>query len=569
MTRLHKTFAIEVEEHRENGGRIRISTDSVDRYRDRVLPSGANIQNYMANPVVQWGHNYFEPWATIGKTNKIEIGEHTIDVDFDLRPAANQSDPQNVVLLLWNGGWINTASIGFNPMEKVEDEPFITENEHGGRDFLNWDLLEWSLVPIPANQDALRLAVKAFDGIPERSVELPNGNEIVYPQVGADPPEIVTSGHMKIVDDSTANESSIYQPGTTKLPGQLVDSSATYVIKSDPDIDAIVDLVIQKQEADRAGNENAVAWIREIRVSNERGEQSVFAGFHVFSVDIPEDAQKIDFTDDGELTLIPHPDAGKTLHIKEVSFIPPIQIACATWGDDAVYATGGQTKGDEEFLNSEDWETLSISGVLLSLPVQKAFSGKRWGLGLCRMTAKTISAAKRLLIGRVAIPYSAHGDVSRASEDLRWSGSGARRRLKEWAGGDEWDPRLYRRGFVQLDGESDLITSYKGPHHDIVDGTFSTVFRGAQAAMGSLVFGARGGRIEDDRERRAVYNHLAREYARFDRDAPEFREYSEEEVKDLFPDELYEEAQEQPTQEELDALAEQWSAVLEAVKTTI
>ena len=36
-------------------------------------------------------------------------------------------------------------------------------NEFGGNDITAWELLEWSLVPIPANQDALRLAAKALD----------------------------------------------------------------------------------------------------------------------------------------------------------------------------------------------------------------------------------------------------------------------------------------------------------------------------------------------------------------------------------------------------------------------
>jgi hypothetical protein len=37
------------------------------------------------------------------------------------------------------------------------------ENEVGGKDFVEWELLEISIVPIPANQNALRLAVKALD----------------------------------------------------------------------------------------------------------------------------------------------------------------------------------------------------------------------------------------------------------------------------------------------------------------------------------------------------------------------------------------------------------------------
>lgn len=152
---IHKTIAIEIKEQTENGGKIIISTGDLDRDRDRVKPSGANVTNYLNNPVVQFAHNYSEPWATIGKTVNLEIKPEGLVADFELRPPANEQDPQNIVRLLWEGGWIRTASIGFNPTSAVE-------NEEGGRNFEEWDLLEWSLVPVPANQAALRLTAKAF-----------------------------------------------------------------------------------------------------------------------------------------------------------------------------------------------------------------------------------------------------------------------------------------------------------------------------------------------------------------------------------------------------------------------
>jgi hypothetical protein len=80
-----------------------------------------------------------------------------IEVDFELRPAANEYDPQNIVRLLWEGGWVKTASVGFIPNMET-----ATMNDEGGWDIRDWELLEWSLVPIPANQEALRLAAKAF-----------------------------------------------------------------------------------------------------------------------------------------------------------------------------------------------------------------------------------------------------------------------------------------------------------------------------------------------------------------------------------------------------------------------
>ncbi len=152
-----KTYGVELVEIKADGGEIVINTDVVDRDRDRVFPAGAQIEDYMKNPVVQFGHNYRDPWATIGRTEELEMSGAKIRSKFTLRPPANDNDPQNIVRLLWAGEWIRTASIGFMP-----DMEFAEENEFGGLDFKRWDLLEWSLVPVPSNQEALREAVKTF-----------------------------------------------------------------------------------------------------------------------------------------------------------------------------------------------------------------------------------------------------------------------------------------------------------------------------------------------------------------------------------------------------------------------
>jgi hypothetical protein len=152
----HKTLDFQVLEKADNGGRILISNASFDRDADRVFPLGAQIDSYLKNPVVQWGHGYDSPWQTVGRTTGLEITPDGIVASFELRPAANDQDPQNIVKLLWDGGWIRTASIGFIPKA-------AQPNQSGGNDFTQWELLEWSLVPIPANSEALRMSIKALD----------------------------------------------------------------------------------------------------------------------------------------------------------------------------------------------------------------------------------------------------------------------------------------------------------------------------------------------------------------------------------------------------------------------
>lgn len=129
-------------------------------------------------------------------------------------------------------------------------------------------------------------------------------------------------------------------------------------------------------------------------------------------------------------------------------------------------------------------------------------------------------------------------------EDRTWNGDEARKRLAKWASSDgsgdkdKIDFKKYKEGFAWFDSKKpDNLGSYKLPHHDIDDGEIKTHWLGTRAAMGAL-FGARGGVDIPTSDRKGVYRHLVGHYKQFDKEPPEFREYSEFELIKLFP-ELY------------------------------
>jgi len=66
----------------------------------------------------------------------------------------------------------------------------------------------------------------------------------------------------------------------------------------------------------------------------------------------------------------------------------------------------------------------------------------------------------------------------------------------------------------------ELKSSYKLSHHSLSG--YKTVWRGVAAAMAALM-GARGGVNIPDVDKRGVYNHLAKHYADFDKEAPEYK----------------------------------------------
>lgn len=74
--------------------------------------------------------------------------------------------------------------------------------------------------------------------------------------------------------------------------------------------------------------------------------------------------------------------------------------------------------------------------------------------------------------------------------------------------------------WVDAEGDPEAKSSYKLPHHT-TEG--SVVWRGVAAAMGALM-GSRGGVAIPSGDRRGVYAHLARHYAQFDKDVPEFKD---------------------------------------------
>lgn len=150
MSKITKTYTVE-----RKGDWIVASTPAPDRDKDRVMPQGINTDNFQKNPALFYGHNYSDPWALIGKVAEWKIDGNSMTFRPELRAPVNDTDPMNIIKSLWDSGLLKASSIGFIPRKG-------TKNEFGGMDFSEVELLEISLTPLPANQEALRLAMKAL-----------------------------------------------------------------------------------------------------------------------------------------------------------------------------------------------------------------------------------------------------------------------------------------------------------------------------------------------------------------------------------------------------------------------
>jgi HK97 family phage prohead protease len=161
---VRKQYTCDVVEDKALGERTLrfvISTGAVDRMNDTVSPEGWNLKNYKKNPVVLWAHDYRTPPIGRGKRVGVnEKGQLVSDVEFvpkDVSPFAD------MVFQLCKQGFVKSASVGFRPTEFKWAE---SEDRKGGMDFTKQELLEWSIVPVPANPEALSLGIKGIDTKP-------------------------------------------------------------------------------------------------------------------------------------------------------------------------------------------------------------------------------------------------------------------------------------------------------------------------------------------------------------------------------------------------------------------
>ncbi len=122
-----------------------ISTASEDREGDILVPAGVVTTNYLLNPVVLWAHDYYS--LPIGKTRHIGATfDDRLEADVEFAP----TDFAQEVKRLVDEGFLRGASVGFNPLEPGEPLP----NGQGYR-YKRWELLEWSIVSVGVNPDAL------------------------------------------------------------------------------------------------------------------------------------------------------------------------------------------------------------------------------------------------------------------------------------------------------------------------------------------------------------------------------------------------------------------------------
>lgn len=136
-----------------------VSTQNPDRDGDVVRSKGCRLQAYTRNPIWMFGHGaYMFP---IGKA-KAPDGQICVTVLPNLIRAKCHFDMKDQTAAFLKekveGGFLNATSIAFVPLSASQREQ-IKEGlsvSPVGWEFSEWDLTEISLVPVPANSEAIR-----------------------------------------------------------------------------------------------------------------------------------------------------------------------------------------------------------------------------------------------------------------------------------------------------------------------------------------------------------------------------------------------------------------------------
>lgn len=187
------------------------SDESLDRYHEVICAAGWRLDTYRRNPVFQNAHQYGDILFTLGRALITEVRGHSCLSDpprpsdgrgiksegggphlFQRIQFATEVNPiARIAYGLYKGKFLNAVSVGFIPLRwldadgaehtaraRINDCPRPSNGRgeagegkvargHFRRQYLEQELLEVSAVGIPANPNALALALKS--GVIEKS----------------------------------------------------------------------------------------------------------------------------------------------------------------------------------------------------------------------------------------------------------------------------------------------------------------------------------------------------------------------------------------------------------------
>jgi len=134
------------------------STDAVDREQDKIIQDGWRLDNFKRNPVVLFSHDASR--LPIGRVQRIGVENGRLMADVDFVPPdtpAGAGELAEAVYRLCRQGFLKATSVGFRPLkwERTSDPARGADDWFPGLDYSEQELVELSVVTVPANPEAL------------------------------------------------------------------------------------------------------------------------------------------------------------------------------------------------------------------------------------------------------------------------------------------------------------------------------------------------------------------------------------------------------------------------------
>jgi len=135
----------------------------VDRQGDIIRIAGIDTNNFVKNPVVPFAHKYQELPVAKVISLKFDGDKLMMKLQFPTKEIYEFGD---TVFKLFKEGYLNAVSIGFIPIKEAWDD------ELKANVIEKTELLEVSIVPVPANQEALaKHYFKVADSVEKDAVD--------------------------------------------------------------------------------------------------------------------------------------------------------------------------------------------------------------------------------------------------------------------------------------------------------------------------------------------------------------------------------------------------------------
>jgi HK97 family phage prohead protease len=159
MAMIRKVMPAQVTALGENEVEVVISTAQIARDGHVLVPSGARLENYRANPIILWQH---DPEVPVGNGEDIQVEGDKIRARAMFAPPGISPKADEIRGLV-KAGVIRAVSVGFEP---IDGEPLDPTKPRGGQRFTEWDLLEFSFCSVPVDTGAVVTARAVEDAEP-------------------------------------------------------------------------------------------------------------------------------------------------------------------------------------------------------------------------------------------------------------------------------------------------------------------------------------------------------------------------------------------------------------------